>query len=307
MNHRFVISYIHEYNDRGAATRNVKECIIPIEQLLPDKIFNDVFGHELRVISIDDEEMMFKYRGKEFSLDTKWQVLGTVSFSLPNEYVQETYRMTFHFENDYQDAAWDSERMEKLIDEMRANEAEGSLWKNIPLGRELMNIMKDVSPLRDEKINPTIRKRICECVIREKLLDMHDVPRLYMSFNEYWRLNARMETEDDKKSIEHDAQFFKVVDDNIYRYSWLLFSPGDKYSKEVWDGMGMLKCDPVQLTPEWEKCIYQVERECERQLEGHPRFMGFCHEYWSTKRAVLAKYGIEWKSPSSMNPRVLFD
>ena len=74
MNHRFVISYIHEYNDRGAATRNVKECIIPIEQLLPGEIFNDVFGHELRVIAIDDEEMMFKYRGKEFSLNTKWQL-----------------------------------------------------------------------------------------------------------------------------------------------------------------------------------------------------------------------------------------
>ena len=31
--------------------------------------------------------------------------------------MQETYRMTFHFENDYLDTAWDSERIEKLIDE----------------------------------------------------------------------------------------------------------------------------------------------------------------------------------------------
>ena len=307
MNHCFIITYIHEYNDRGAATRNVKTQTIPVKQLLQGEVFDDVFGHKLEVISIDEQKLNFKYREKEFSLNKEWQILGTVFFSLPNEYVQESYRMTFHFENDYPCDAWDSERMEKLIDEMRANEAEGNLWKNIPLGRELMNIMKDVSPLRDDKINPTIRKRICECVIRENLLDMHDVLRLYMSFNEYWRLNARMETDDDKKSIEHDKHYHRVVDSNIYKYTWLLFEPESNYSKEVWEEMGMLKCDPVQLTPEWEKYIYQVERECERQLEDHPRFMGFCHAYWSTKRAVLAKYGITWKSPSMMNPKVMFD
>ena len=40
---------------------------------------------------------------------------------------------------------------------------------------------------------------------------------------------------------------------------------------------------------------------------GESRGMGFCFSYWSMKRAVLAKYGIEWRSPRTMNPRVLFD
>ena len=35
--------------------------------------------------------------------------------------------------------------------------------------------------------------------------------------------------------------------------------------------------------------------------------MGFCHSYWSAKRAALARRGIEWRSPSAMNPRVIFD
>lgn len=45
---------------------------------------------------------------------------------------------------------------------------------------------------------------------------------------------------------------------------------------------------------------------CE-QLKDEPRGMGFCHIYWSTKRAALARRGIEWRSPSAMNPRVMFD
>jgi hypothetical protein len=50
-----------------------------------------------------------------------------------------------------------------------------------------------------------------------------------------------------------------------------------------------------------------VEKECFRRLKGTHRGMGFCFGYWAVKRAVLAKYGIEWKSPQFMNPRVMFD
>lgn len=307
MNHRLVITYIHEYNDRGAASRNIKTQTIPIRQLQQCKVFDDVFGHKLEVLSIDGQELIFKYRGKLFSLNMEWQVLGTVSFSLPNDQVRETYRMTFHFENLYTHNAWDSERMEALLNKMRANENEGYIWKNIRLGRELMNILKDVSPLRDEKINPTIRKYICECVVREELLDKKDTLRLFLSFNEYWRICTREETDEDEKTIECEKNYHQKIDSNLSEYTWLLFEPGNKYSKEVWNGMGMLKNDPIQLTPEWEKSIYQVECECERRLENEPHGMGFCHTYWQTKRAVLANYGITWKSPSMMNPKVLFD
>ena len=69
----------------------------------------------------------------------------------------------------------------------------------------------------------------------------------------------------------------------------------------------MLKVDPVQATTEWEEVIYEVETEVDEQLKDEPRGMGFCHIYWSTKRAALARRGIEWRSPSAMNPRVMFD
>ena len=68
-----------------------------------------------------------------------------------------------------------------------------------------------------------------------------------------------------------------------------------------------LKFDPVERSERWEEVIYEVEKECDRRLKGEPRGMGFCFAYWPVKTAVLAQYGIEWHSPSAMNPRVMFD
>ena len=53
-----------------------------------------------------------------------------------------------------------------------------------------------------------------------------------------------------------------------------------------------LRFDPVERTPKWEELVYEVEKECDRRLKGEPRGMGFCFSYWSTKKAVLKKYGI---------------
>ena len=85
-------------------------------------------------------------------------------------------------------------------------------------------------------------------------------------------------------------------------------NPAGKIALDCWDSLGgMLKVDPVQATPEWEKVIYEVEKEVDEELKDEPRGMGFCFGYWSAKRAALARRGIEWRSPSEMNPRVIFD
>jgi hypothetical protein len=69
----------------------------------------------------------------------------------------------------------------------------------------------------------------------------------------------------------------------------------------------MLRADIVQSTPEWESVIYEVEQEVDEELKDAPRGMGFCYGYWSAKRAALAKRGIDWNPPPSMNRGVLFD
>lgn len=73
---------------------------------------------------------------------------------------------------------------------------------------------------------------------------------------------------------------------------------GDSYS---------LKCDPVEWTERWEEVIDDVNREVEELLEGSHRGMGFCHLAWQTRCKILKKYGVEWRSPAVMNPRVMFD
>ncbi|MBE6201914.1 MAG: hypothetical protein E7134_07030 [Rikenellaceae bacterium] len=72
--------------------------------------------------------------------------------------------------------------------------------------------------------------------------------------------------------------------------------------------MGFLKRDPVEWTARWEEVIDSVEQQVAEQLAGEPMGMGYCFGYWSAKAAVLAdQYGIQWRSPSAMNPRVMFD
>lgn len=72
--------------------------------------------------------------------------------------------------------------------------------------------------------------------------------------------------------------------------------------------IGHLRTDSVEYTREWEKIYYDVEDELDRRLANVPRQMGFCFQYWAMKRELLMeKYGIDWRSPSQMNPRVMFD
>ena len=69
----------------------------------------------------------------------------------------------------------------------------------------------------------------------------------------------------------------------------------------------MLDYDPVEDSEAYLTVIDEVERRLYEELKDEPRHMGFCFEYWSAKEALLREYGIEWRSPSSMNPRVMFD
>lgn len=87
-----------------------------------------------------------------------------------------------------------------------------------------------------------------------------------------------------------------------------LFSPRELVNMIIDPGPGRLKSDPVEYTPEWEAVYYDVADELDRMFEGTPRRMGFCFRYWQAKQDLLrSRYGIEWRTPSQMNPHVMFD
>ena len=71
---------------------------------------------------------------------------------------------------------------------------------------------------------------------------------------------------------------------------------------------GGLKHDPVEWTARWEEIIDEADRKVYENLADTPRGMGFCHAFWHERATVLRKdYQLEWRSPSVMNPRVMFD
>ncbi|MDE5841190.1 MAG: hypothetical protein K2H49_09745, partial [Muribaculaceae bacterium] len=72
--------------------------------------------------------------------------------------------------------------------------------------------------------------------------------------------------------------------------------------------LGHLRQDPVEFTYRWEEIYYDVEKRLEERFANVHRQRGFCFMYWDAKRELLKdEFGIEWKSPSQMNPHVRFD
>jgi hypothetical protein len=69
-----------------------------------------------------------------------------------------------------------------------------------------------------------------------------------------------------------------------------------------------IKNDPVEYTSKYLSILPELEKKIEAELKDVRRSHGFCFHYWHTKQDILKRdYGIEWDSPSVLNPRVRFD
>lgn len=69
-----------------------------------------------------------------------------------------------------------------------------------------------------------------------------------------------------------------------------------------------VKHDPIEDDPQFENIISAAERDVEAELADVPRLKGFCHIYWYTKKKILKeRYGIDWKSPTEIDPKMRFD
>ena len=308
---QFNIVRIETSMDMGIGDRRKEWTSIAADDLAVGKVFR-IHGNELTVVSVDENEMEFTYRGKRSKLNRHWQVLGTPEFGIPNERISKQGRHVFFFSKD-KDAPseWTDEYAGELLQRMNENNDEGILWKNIPLMREIIHEFKDVAPFRSEHINPVYKAHFIACMIENDYIDKRETPRLFQSLCELYRIYRDFESPsdfDDYLNAKFDKYYFRQVDRWIYALAWIAADPKSEIALSCWNSLGgMLKADPIQATPEWEKVIYEVEKEVDEQLKDEPRGMGFCFSYWSAKRAALARRGIEWRSPSAMNPRVMFD
>ena len=256
--------------------------------------------------------MFFTFRGRTLRINREWQVLGTPEMDISNMYVSGQKRYVFHFGcHPDSNHEWNEDEYAQVAEEMMANGEEGDFWKNIPPARRFIHILKDVAPFRNGHLTPAYKAHLISLVLKSDLIQKKETPRLFQSYCELYRLyvdfsNASDYDEELKK--EFDKEFFRDVDKWIYNLALIISNPKWEHAINCWNRLGgILKTDPVQATAEWEDVIYDVEKEVDEQLKDEPRGMGFCFSYWSAKRAALARRGIDWRSPSAMNPRVMFD
>lgn len=182
-------------------------------------------------------------------------------------------------------------RLAGLFSEMSANaNTFGSMWKNIELGKEAFAIMKELPETVPGEFDTPAEKAALLGSMLEQMNET-DTPRFCIGVREYMRSLSP----DDEDNARELAMLRDYID---------LSLPMEEYCRRY---RRHLKFDPVERTEEMERVVADVERECDRRLAGTPRGMGFCFAYWSARGAALSRRGIDWRSPSLMNPGVMFD
>ena len=71
---------------------------------------------------------------------------------------------------------------------------------------------------------------------------------------------------------------------------------------------GWLEVDPIELDWDLQPALVHAERLADAAVGDSGLQLGRCHVRWAVKKSVLSEnYGINWRSPSELNPGVLFD
>jgi len=191
-----------------------------------------------------------------------------------------------------------TKRIIENVDQMRKNSEEMRMWKNIPLAKECVGLLKDID---DPEETPMGKALACEAIIQQ--LPEYDVPRFVLSILRYELelLQQADELAPERYPTPEDVQAdIRRLEDYIDTEHVSDATFRQRYHRH-------LKSAPIERTPLWEDIYYEVECECDRRLGNEPRGMGFCFGYWSTLRQVLAERGILWQSPPELNPGVMFD
>ena len=294
MEQELVIIHIQKSEGTDSQNYNYEKRKYPLAQLKEGAEISicepsSHLDRKLGVVELTDEKLVFDFSGERYSLNRIWQVLGTPSHIIPEANTSFSHRFIFYFATEKKCEESQFNQFQKLYKQMCTNEQEGEYWKNIPLARQALHLMKDSAPETDKETSI----ELCELVINETLLLETDTPRLILSFMDFWHtLNPN--TNKWKRKRE---RLLRMTDPKV----------GEKEKLELITKKRSLRYDPVQLSEKWEDNIYEVEKELHELFKDEKRHRGFCFSYWSAKGAALAKRGIAWRSPQTMNPRTRFD
>lgn len=311
MNYSVYAARCWETNDMGITSRGIARKEVAETALVPGGNLLEVVSeeHSAKVISFEKGVLVFEYMGEKVTLQPG-HIWHCPMHGVYNPYISESegFLVGVIPEHDPSKEEKAVERLKKLLGQMRENAAEEGwpVWKNIPLAREYFDILHNQLPISGKHLDATGIMVCCDAIFLEELLNQRDVPRLCLEFLQLRKLASGARLASDEK---FDSSLILGVQEADKIQNRLDFYIDPKVTMEWWLEYthGHLLFDPVERTPEWEEAVYDVEKECDRLLRGQPRGMGFCFAYWSAKRKVLARHGIEWRSPHQMNPRVMFD
>ena len=182
------------------------------------------------------------------------------------------------------------------VDRMSENAQDQAIYKNLPLAKETLALLEN---LDDPEEGPLGKAYACHAIVEQ--LSEYDTPRIVL---EILRRELAWLEESDEES---GWLFAEDIEADIARLEAYIDTDSLSMDEFCSRYNRHLRFDPVERTQKWEDVYFEVEEECARRLEGIPRGMGFCFHYWAARHDVLRKYGIDWKSPHMMNPRVIFD
>ena len=189
-----------------------------------------------------------------------------------------------------------ADRIVAIVDQMKVNGEEMRIWANIPLAKEVLELIRT---LPEEEEENELGKAYALNAVMEKLSE-YDTPRLALEIlrEELALLQASEEKSDWLTEEDIKADIARLED-----YIDLSIS-NEEFCKKHYRH---LKFDPVERTPQWEENIYEAQKEADAAMGDFPRGMGYCHGFWPLLKSALAKRGIKWQTPHELNPRVMFD
>ena len=145
MEQELVVVRINETVRRDTLYRKYETQRIPISKLRMGAEIKLSDQRNMNVVQFTDEELTFIIDNQRcYTLNRYWQVLGTVKMDVcPTLSEKETERFALYFETlvDKPETGV-YERIVEIYNTMKENSEDMEIWKNIPLGRELVHLFK---------------------------------------------------------------------------------------------------------------------------------------------------------------------
>lgn len=184
---------------------------------------------------------------------------------------------------------------------MQKNERIRLEWQNGTIATEVLWLIKELPDFGGEE-----NKEYLLTVLETAGESIHDQehPRLKIEVYRKW---LEVYKKLDHKDEDH-TDTYKFIKKRKKVLEEAVHTVENGMPEYIITDSGSLKCDPVQFTKRWEEIIDEVEYKVWEELKEKPRTLGFCYIHWYVKSEVLKRdYHIDWRSPSMMNPGVMFD